>query len=42
LRAITNSVKSGLFIFTRTFNCFGMKRTVVGCCFSFSWSSWFS
>ncbi len=42
LKAITNSMKSGLFILSKTSNCFKVKRTIVGCSFSFSWSSWMS
>ncbi len=42
LKAVTNSMKSGLFILSRTSNCSGVKRIVVGCSSSFSWSSWFS
>jgi hypothetical protein len=42
LRAATNSLKSGLFILSRTSNCFEVKRIAFGCSSSFSWSSWLS
>jgi hypothetical protein len=42
LKAATNSMKSGLFILSRTSNCSEVKRIVVGCSSALSWSSWFS
>jgi len=40
--AATNSLKSGLFILSRTYNCSEVKRIIFGCSSSFSWSSWLS
>jgi hypothetical protein len=37
-----NLVKLGLFILSKTSNCFRVKRIVVGGSSSFSWSSWLS